>query len=209
MSNLENFAQAVTALLELQDRNAKERADLNAEYQAYMKKRRKAHCDAEYRYRAEGMWTEHAKAVEALEFHLVTRAESITPIAGAEWTLFERRDDGSYSTQGFGAGRYAQASAEMSADVARQFNIPVEVRRIEPTRYTKEYGLPVGGCWEVYVRADAITCEVLRRKPGPTLLESVRLCWKRGVNPRVFNPYLPFGYEEKVGLDFFGNEVPS
>jgi len=45
------------------------------------------------------------------------------------------------------------------------------------------------------------------RRPGPTLREQVRLCWKRGVNPRVYSPFLPHGYEQSVGLDYFGGET--
>lgn len=37
--------------------------------------------------------------------------------------------------------------------------------------------------------------------------EEVRLMWKYGVNPRVFNPYLPYGFEARHGLDYFGNRI--
>ena len=36
---------------------------------------------------------------------------------------------------------------------------------------------------------------------GPSLVEQVRMSWRRGVNPRVYNPFLPVGFEEKHGLD--------
>ena len=55
--------------------------------------------------------------------------------------------------------------------------------------------------------ADAVDAEILRRCPPPTLREQVRRSWARGVNPRVFNPFLPHGYEEQVGIDFFGRDL--
>jgi len=48
--------------------------------------------------------------------------------------------------------------------------------------------------------------EVVKRRYAFTLKERVRRCWKNGLNPRVFHPFLPHGYEEKNSLDYFGNE---
>ncbi|HYE93376.1 MAG TPA: hypothetical protein VEA38_20255, partial [Terriglobales bacterium] len=106
------------------------------------------------------------------------------------------------------ASRYAEGRAEMQADVARHYGIPVEVRRVEePSPIDKRAKL---GRWEVHVGLETdLELEVLRRKPGPTLREWIRLCWKRQVNPRVFNPFLPVGLEERLGLDYYGNERPG
>lgn len=57
----------------------------------------------------------------------------------------------------------------------------------------------------VFVGLDAVGVEVWKRRSYP-LREWVKGCWRRGVNPRVYNPFLPHGYEERVGLDYFGNE---
>jgi hypothetical protein len=54
--------------------------------------------------------------------------------------------------------------------------------------------------------ADPVDVEIIKMNPLPRK-EWVRRCWKKGVNPRVFNPYLPHGFEEANGLDYFGNEV--
>lgn len=51
-----------------------------------------------------------------------------------------------------------------------------------------------------------VDIEIIKMNPLP-LKEWVRRCWKKGVNPRVYNPYLPHGFEEANGLDYFGNEV--
>lgn len=39
------------------------------------------------------------------------------------------------------------------------------------------------------------------------MVEVVRLCWKREVNPRVMYPFLPHGFEERHGLDYFGGKA--
>lgn len=54
--------------------------------------------------------------------------------------------------------------------------------------------------------AEELDVEVVRRL-RLTAREEVRLCWKLGVNPRVYNPFLPHGFEEREGLDYFGNDL--
>lgn len=50
--------------------------------------------------------------------------------------------------------------------------------------------------------------EVLRHRPeGLSMKEWLMLSWRHNCNPRVFNPFVPYGLEEKLGLDYFGNEV--
>ncbi len=111
----------------------------------------------------------------------------------------------SYHTQGFGASRYAEAAAEQHADQARLYGIPVEVRPV---------GDPHTDQWEVryqdygvFAVTDEVGWEMLELRPGPSLREGIRLSWARHVNPRVFNPWLPPGLEETLGLDYFGNEI--
>lgn len=59
----------------------------------------------------------------------------------------------------------------------------------------------------VYVKCDALSKEIARRRPGLTLAESVRLLWKNGANPRVIYPGLPYDFESKHGFDMFGNKL--
>lgn len=63
-------------------------------------------------------------------------------------------------------------------------------------------------CCEVAVRNE-LHGRAAKRK-GVDMVELVRLCWSKGLNPRVYFPYLPHGFEERHGLDFFGGrKVPA
>jgi hypothetical protein len=53
--------------------------------------------------------------------------------------------------------------------------------------------------------SDSIDVEIIKNKQE-SLRDWLKNCWKRGVNPRVYNPWLPPGLEDKMGLDYFGNE---
>ncbi len=153
---------------------------------------------------------------KALEEELRVLAESVKPVAGELSLTFDEVSESAYHTQGFGAGKYAQMAAEMRADTARVAGIPVEVleeAREYPgsTRVTDSYGRSANKTYRVnrvvvHVMEE-LDFKILKFSPRPSVRESVRLCWARGVNPRVYNPWLPFGYEEKVGLDYFGRDL--
>jgi hypothetical protein len=53
--------------------------------------------------------------------------------------------------------------------------------------------------------SDPIDVVIIKNKKE-LLRDWLKNCWKRGVNPRVYNPWLPVGLEDKMGLDYFGNE---
>lgn len=64
------------------------------------------------------------------------------------------------------------------------------------------------GGWTLRARvATPADVELLKRLPGPGLREEVRWCWANGMQPRVFNPFLPHGFEEREGLDYFGCDL--
>ena len=109
--------------------------------------------------------------------------------------------------------KYAQAAAQMDADRATLAGIPavvVEINQWSPdlsdyyTTYRKGEGAT--SCWAcvVDVADPVVDLEILKRSPAPSLVEQVRLCWARGVNPRVYNPFLPHGFEEKHGISYAG-----
>lgn len=148
-----------------------------------------------------------------------TRLHSLLDRLALSPTLFVYRSDtrwrcvwssssSSYSTQGFGACKYARNSVENQADIARAAGVPVVIRaqvsthqRTQYDRYAPDSTTHYEAWCPIYSDTDV---ELLRRKPGPSLIEQVRLCWKRGTNPRVYNPFLPPNFEAQHGLDCFG-----
>lgn len=120
------------------------------------------------------------------------------------WRLFACVSASSYRSQGYGCDKYTRAAAQEYVAHAARYGVKAEVRDVALERRTETTGLR--HC-EVWVLADSRDVELLRDKPDDvSLREWVRMCWKRGVNPRVYNPHLPHGYEEQHGLDFFGGE---
>jgi len=115
-----------------------------------------------------------------------------------------------FRTQGFGAVRYTKAKAEMIAAEATD-SVDVEicafVEEIYPDKASGAPGdEPIG--FEVKAKVqDRSDAEALFRGPRWTLREQVRQCWERGVNPRVYNPGIPHGFEESEGLDFYGKDL--
>ena len=127
------------------------------------------------------------------------------------WSLYTSPDSYMYSTQGYGAVKYAREAAERDADHARLQGLQAHVVCVKKKTHNgidwhgRTYSMPSAG-FRVWVSTDRIGCEILKRKPTD-LKEWLKSCWKRGVNPRVMNPFLPHGIEEKLGLDYFGNDV--
>ena len=114
-----------------------------------------------------------------------------------DWTLFHHTSSYLYSSQGWGAEKYAKASAQQSVDHCEDFGFLAEIRE-DRREHSTDY--------DVYVALDSLGVEILKRK-SMSLREWVRRCWAKGVNPRVYNPFLPHGFEEKAGLDYFGGYV--
>lgn len=128
-----------------------------------------------------------------------------------EWNCAYSVTDNDYLSMGFGAEKYAKESAESHL---RDFQIHVPEAKVEHEFHPFDYPVHCAGGgisrgwheWRVMVPTTEIGVAILKRKPGESLRDFVKACWKKGVNPRVYCPFLPVGYEEKMGLDFFGNE---
>lgn len=129
---------------------------------------------------------ELATAVElAADGHVPIR------LPDGQWTKYTWIYGGAYRSSG---DRYGRDAAEMQAEHVRYWGVRAEVRD------------GVAGL-DVWAGTDRIGVEAIKRKPSMTLREQVRRCWARCSNPRVFNPFLPHGYEEKVGIDYQGRET--
>lgn len=85
---------------------------------------------------------------------------------------------------------YARAEIELLQEQAQELGIRTEVE---------------GNTVYAFV-AHPVDIDIIKRTPL-ALKEWVRRCWKKGVNPRVYNPYLPHEFEQTNGLDYFGNET--
>ena len=129
--------------------------------------------------------------------------------AGAEFLLWRTVSESSYSSQGFGSFRYASNHADLDALHATALGVVTEVRR-------ETHALPGGyphapttlTDFHVWVKVASPTdLRLLALKPSLSLKETVRHLLRRGSNPRVMYPFLPYGYEASVGLDAFGDEI--
>ena len=217
-NRMETFASALARRKALSEKHTAERRAVQKEYEAsvmaayavkYPKRkaiREKAFLDsgtaailATFRAQANGMLKRQGAAVRALETRLefLARRESVRPDLSV-WTKAYVVWESTYQSQGFGAAKYARNAAESKADDYRFHGLTVDVREEKTEHGTRDYA--------VWVNADETTCEQVSRLDKPDLKEWVRLCWKRGVNPQVYCPFLPPGFEERVGLDYFGNE---
>jgi hypothetical protein len=150
---------------------------------------------------------------EVLEAQLRDAAAAATVEPGEGWLPYARVYCSSYSTQGYGASGYAQRDAEMQADAVRSHGIEATV-----THEIGEALVPAPGpfghtyhpheSWVVAVRvASEVDVAILKEKPRPPIKEIIRGILKRGGNPRVLFPLLPWGAEAKLGLDYFGNDL--
>ena len=116
----------------------------------------------------------------------------------------------SFSSQGWGARKYAENAAQSDLLDARHQGVEGEVVAVEKSLPAAESGGQAYNWTEFEVRVgveSGIDCEILRRRPGAPLRDIVKYLWQHGTNPRVYYPFLPYEFEAAVGLDHFGNEV--
>lgn len=165
---------------------------------------------AKWKATADAEYEKYKSTLDTLDRLLDSAADAITlvPLPNTIYTHYSTHDTYTYISQGFGARRYAQAAAERSADKPRHLNVPVHVVE-RPYGYYKSAPLSPhhAVAFDVWVALNPLHTAALKRKysDGPSFVESVRLCWKRGVNPRVYWPMLPHDFESKHSLDYFGN----
>lgn len=145
----------------------------------------------------------------AVDFEMSRIAEKLLPDPGENWMRLTAVHGSSYSTQGYGANTYAKRNAEMRAHEALRLGVEAEVRTVQTDRPKNP------GRWyihtnifEVWVRVDTeVDLELVRRGQPMTTRDFLKLCWSKGVNPRVYNPFLPHGLEARLGIDFQGRDV--
>jgi len=100
-----------------------------------------------------------------------------------------------YWTQGFGACKYARESAEDILNHAKDHGLRGEIRVVNSHIVKSGYphlNLPNqhSADYEVWLNTSEGGFEILQKKKV-SLLEWAIQCWRRGVNPKVYNPFLP------------------
>jgi len=184
--------------------------DADAAFKKLPEDRRKA-IRAEWEAKADEVYQRFKAARESLEADLRDLAEHVPLRAGSHRASVADYSSSTHRSTGRGAD-YARVSATIAVEGLKGRGVEVLVEPYqydgddqEKMRFARETG-PDGFRVVALVEAP-VDGEVLKRLPGVPLREWVRLCWKLGANPRVYNPYLPHGFEEKYGLDFFGNDL--
>lgn len=144
---------------------------------------------------------------DQLEAQLVAMAADLdvpaTPDLHLRYTAFH----GTYRSQGYGAPRYTQADAQRHADAAARHGLQAEVREVNKTTIDGHWGNRDLLDFGVFTNTTDTGWEIVSRKPGLPLREWLAACWKAGTNPRVMNPFLPHGLEERLGVSFFGDLI--
>ena len=162
--------------------------------------------------RFEAFWDRARADLNWAEHRLEVLARVVPPERGEEWREYRTVRGSDYHTQGYGADSYARGKADLAAfEIQEKDGIParvVKVARPLPEHRSWHYVHTSDFRVEVQARED-IDLELIRRRPGLTLREFVKGCWRRGLNPRVYNPFLPHGLEERLGVDYQGRDVET
>ena len=100
-----------------------------------------------------------------------------------------------YWSQGFGACKYARESAKDILNHARDHGLRGEIRVVNS--HTVKSGYPHlnlpnmhSADYEVWLNTTKVGFKILQKKKV-SLLDWAIQCWRRGVNPKVYNPFLP------------------
>lgn len=110
---------------------------------------------------------------------------------GNNWEVYKTSYLYTYSTQGLGADSYARNA--LSTSVAHCTALGLENK----VSYDQEVG-----AYRLWIKGDKVDVAIAQNKPGLSLVETVQVLWKSGVNPRVIFPFLPWGFEEKHGISY-------
>lgn len=132
--------------------------------------------------------------IAVIDAALITFASDEALVETDEWKTVRHVSESDYSTIGIGARGYAQRTAEMEVSRAQQYG--VQARMLETSR-ARVYG------YDIQVKLSDAHWHALKNLPV-SVRDFLAQCWKRGINPRVLNPYLPAGLEERLGVTYFG-----
>ena len=160
------------------------------EYREILERHRK---DIEVRYQ------ETKKLETAFKEKLYDLAPKVEIRPSTERNLRASVFESTYSSQGLGSRDYARKRAELWSLEAEVHGLGFDVEEKHVDKICCYF--------EVWFYCSEEDIQILSYKEGVSMREIVKWCWGNGVNPRVYFPFLPHGFEKEEGLDFFGNEL--
>lgn len=106
-----------------------------------------------------------------------------------DFIMYESSNSTSYNTQGFGAYKYARQALFMYELICEANNIPFEIREIRTDyNHNSLYSLQYSIDYQFWCKCEKYQLYHLIIQNKTTTLELAKLCWKRGVNPKVLFP---------------------
>jgi len=145
-------------------------------------------------------WQEKAAALGEVQSEerkeLEVRVKDVAVVADIPkfegMTLFKSVSSDAYRSQGWGAHKYARSSAEEYQDKARSYGLDSHIREVLVCEGRDAYGWSFRVVdYEVWVATDEAGVEILGHKPyKETIGEWAKKCQDRGVNIRVYLPFL-------------------
>jgi hypothetical protein len=163
--------------------------------------KRVAELQAPFSAEVKRLCDEQATSIKQLEERLRSLATEIELKNSSQQTIFYESSTHAYASQGFGAVRYAEGKAILESLKPAHYGIKYEIEK-QHLSYCRQYGVE-SAIFKVVVQLEELDTLVLKFKPEATLKEFVSGCWKRGLNPRVYYPLLPHGFEEEMGISHF------
>lgn len=147
-------------------------------------------------------WTAREKKAE---INLLKLAENCEIPKSNDFIHVDTKESYSWSTQGYGAVRYAQGAAKLVVDKLAHYGIESEIRTVNEGSHG-QYAIQHAD-FQIWAKTTEIGWQIFKRKPDLSLKEIVRFMLKQGCNPFVSFPFLPRDFLEKEGLDWFGQAM--
>lgn len=128
------------------------------------------------------------------------------PVATPDPLVYSESAYSTYRSQGWSCESYTRQAAEQDAAHCQMLGVRAEIVDWTYTDPAKPEPYKFG--YRVMVYTDRAGIEILQRKPV-SIKVWLQDCWNRGVNPRVYNPFLPHDLEERMGVSFCPRPVAS
>lgn len=164
-----------------------------------------------FRDRAQVIYQEWFTAKQQLEYDLAVIAEKVTTqelqayCADSEMNIVHVSSSYDYHTQGYGAASYARGEALRWQQKFEYYGLKTMLEEVTSTEHYV-HGIAMRR-YVLSANCAPAVAEIVRRKPEIPLRDWLKMCWKNGVNPRVYNPFLRYGLEEELNIDYFGNDL--